>query len=432
MDGPTKRVAPGDVPAKAGPEPRRSRVKSGARALRQSLKLLFSRRFGIFFVASLLSNMGTWAQQIAEPWLLLSLGASPFIIGLDSFAGSAPAWGLTLIGGLLADRGDRRLVIARFQSIQMLCPLALVVLLLIGKVEPWMVVALSLVVGVTDALSMPSFQTITPTIVERRQIGTALALNATQFNVSRMLGPVFAGALMSAFGAVACFAANAASFIPFIVVALWILPKGRPSSSERSARPLDLGDTLRRVRVDRDLAGSLATVFLTGLFCGPLIVFSPVLIKHALQADVSAFGGAVGAFGAGGLLGSLLLLSLGPGVDRRAICSLFAVAYGFAEIGVALAPWISAALVLLAVGGISMSMSNISANTTLQTAAPHAMLGQTVSMFMLALRGGLAVGSLFTGVTVGWLGVRHALLVNGILAVATQAAVGGSWWWRRK
>jgi MFS family permease len=416
MDGPIDRSAPGKTSAKA--------------ALRESVALLFSRRFGTFFVASLLSNMGTWAQQIAEPWLLLSLGASPFIIGLDSFASSAPAWGLTLIGGLLADRGDRRLVIARFQSIQMLCPLALVVLLLTGQVQPWIVVVLSLVVGITDALSMPSFQTITPTIVERRQIGTALALNATQFNLSRMLGPLFAGVLMSAFGAIACFAANAASFIPFIVVALWILPKGAPAAAGRGTEAIRLATTLRRVRSDRDLAGSLATVFLTGLFCGPLIVFSPVLIRDVLQADVTAFGGAVGAFGAGGLLGSTLLLALGPAVDRRMICSLFAIAYGAAEIGAALAPWVPGTLLSLAVGGVAMSMSNISANTTLQTAAPRAMLGQSVSLFMLALRGGLSAGSLVTGVTVGWLGARHALAINGALAMIVQTAVAGRWWWR--
>src|SRR5471032_564337 len=104
---------------------------------RESLALLATRRFGTFWVASLLSSIGTWAQQVAEPWLLLSLGASPFLIGLDSFAMNAPVWLLTLIGGLLADRADRREVIALFQSIQMLCPTAIVVLLLIGSVHPY-------------------------------------------------------------------------------------------------------------------------------------------------------------------------------------------------------------------------------------------------------------------------------------------------------
>ncbi len=119
----------------------------------------------MFWFASLLSNIGSWAQMVAEPWLLLRLGASPFLVGLDSFALSMPVLLLTLAGGVLADRADRRRVITLFQSLQMLCPIAIVALLLTGGLAPWIVIALSLVVGITDALSMPAFTSIVPTIV---------------------------------------------------------------------------------------------------------------------------------------------------------------------------------------------------------------------------------------------------------------------------
>ena len=102
---------------------------------RESLGLLTTRRFGTFWFASLLSSIGTWAQQVAEPWLLLSLGASSFLIGLDSFAMNAPVWLLTLVGGRLADRSDRRRVIASFQSIQMPCPTAIVLVLVTHSVR---------------------------------------------------------------------------------------------------------------------------------------------------------------------------------------------------------------------------------------------------------------------------------------------------------
>ncbi len=146
-----------------------------ANAFKQSLRLLRTRRFGIFWFASLLSNIGTWAQQVAQPWLLLSLGASSFLLGLDAFALAAPVFLLTLVGGALADAMDRRRTIVLFQSVQMMCPILIVLLLLIGAVQPWMVIALSLVVGVTDGLSMPSFQSIVPSIVERHQIPTGIA-----------------------------------------------------------------------------------------------------------------------------------------------------------------------------------------------------------------------------------------------------------------
>jgi MFS family permease len=207
------------------------------KTFRESLSLLATRRFGTFWFASLLSSIGTWAQQVAEPWLLLTLGASPFLIGLDSFAMSAPVWLLTLVGGVLADRSDRRRVITLFQSIQMLCPSAIVALLVTHMIQPWMIIVLSVVVGITDALSMPSFQSIVPSIVTREQIGRGLALNSTQFNLSRILGPAIAGVLMSSVGAMTCFVASAASYVPFIGVALWILPRWAPGPSRAGAPP---------------------------------------------------------------------------------------------------------------------------------------------------------------------------------------------------
>jgi MFS family permease len=394
--------------------------------LQKSLKLLFSRRFGTFWFANLLSNMGSWTQQVAEPWLLLSIGASSFVIGLDAFAMAAPAWLLTLVGGVLADRGDRRRVIATYQSIQMLCPMILVALLLAGVVQPWMVVVLSLVVGITDALSMPSFQTIVPSIVAREQIAAALALNATQFNLSRILGPALAGLLMASLGAVACFSINAASYVPFILVALWILPRGRAAAgSDRvdatsARRPLTgFQDILRRPK----LRGALVTVFLTSLLCGPLIVFCPILIKDALHGDVTGFSGAMGAFGLGGLLGALLLLAVDAEADRRRLSSWFAIGYGGIVMLAALTPWLWGLAALLILAGLAMNVSNTSANTLLQAAAPQRLLGQTVSLYMLALRGGVSVGSFVTGITVGIVGVREALLINGGLAVVGQLIV---------
>ena len=157
-------------------------MNAEVKAFRESLSLLLTRRFGTFWFASLLSNVGTWAQQVAEPWLLLSLGASSFLLGLDSFMMNAPVLLLTIAGGALADRADRRRVIAGFQSVQMLCPTLLVVLLPRGVRPTLDRHRLSLVVGITDALSMPSFQSIVPSIVEARadRSGARAQLDAVQ------------------------------------------------------------------------------------------------------------------------------------------------------------------------------------------------------------------------------------------------------------
>ena len=414
-------------------KPHRPKPRGPLDSFAESLRLLRTRRFGTFVVASLLSNLGTWAQQIAEPWLLLTLGASSFLIGLDSFVMAAPVWVLTLPGGVLADRSDRRRVIALCQSLQMLCPIALVVLLLTGAVQPWIVIALSVVVGVTDALSMPSFQSIVPTIVTRRQIAPALALSATQFNLSRVLGPALAGVLMASIGAVGCFSLNAASYLPFIWVALWILPRGKPARARKAAHEAPgaarraLFADIRDIARTPELSGALLTVIVTSTLCGPLTVFCPVLVKAALHRDVDAFSIAIAAFGIGGLTGAIGLLGVDPARDRRRIASWCAAAYGAVLALAALVPVFWALPLIMMLGGLAMTASNTSANALLQSRAPDDTRGQAVSLYMLAMRGGLSIGSLLTGLSVSLLGVREALLINGLLAVAAQLAIGRRW-----
>ena len=397
-------------------------------AFRESIQLLRTPRFGTFCLASLLSNIGTCAQQVAQPWLLLSLGASSFIVGLDTFALGAPIWLLTIAGGVLADRADRRLIIARFQSIQMLCPLLIVGLLLAGTIQPWMVVAISLVVGITDALSMPSFQTIVPSIVPYDRIAAGLALNATQFNLSRILGPALAGMLMVSVGAVGCFAINAASYVPFIMVALWILPRA-VHEGVRVSQPAGqhLLDGVRTVLRASSLHGAVLTVFTTSLLCGPLIIFCPVLVRDIYRGDAAHFSIAVAAVGVGGLLGAIGLLALDRRSDRRRLSSWLAVAYGVITMGAALSPWFFGLAALLVLAGIAMAISNTSANTVAQAVSPAGLRGETVSLYMLAVRGGTSLGGLVTGATIGWLGVRHALLLNGALAVVAQLVIGQRW-----
>ncbi len=398
-------------------------------AFGDSIRLLATRRFGTFWFASFLSNIGTWAQQVAQPWLLLNLGASSFLLGLDSFAMGAPAVALLLVGGVLADRADRGRVIAFFQSIQFFCPVLIVVLLLANAVQPWMIILLSLIVGITDALSMPSFQSIVPSIVERKQIAAGIALNSTQFNLSRIAGPAIAGVLLATAGAIACFALSAASYVPFILVAIWILPHGKTRPGDDAPRfdYRHLFDGVRGIWREPALRGALLSVLATNMLCAPLITFCPVLIRDAFHEDVSHFSLTISALGIGGLVGAVGLLFVDPARDRRPLSAWFAACYGASLVLAALDPWTWALPVVFVLAGTAMAVSNISANSFLQATSPAGMRGQTVSLYMLAMRSGVSLGSLLTGVSVAMLGVRDALLINGALAVLAQAALGRAW-----
>jgi MFS family permease len=393
--------------------------------LSRSLHLLATRRFGTYWFATLLSNLGFWAQQVAEPWLLLDLHASAFVIGLDAFMLDGPQWVFTLLGGVLADHADRRRVIAVFQTMQMLCPLALVVLVATGRCAPWMVVGLAFVVGVTDSLSMPSYSSIVPSIVEHDQIPAGLALSSIQFNLSRILGPAIAGALLAGFGVVACFAVNAASYIPFVAVALWILPRGRAAKGSFDTKHPFVG--LRATLADRGLRGALLTMLATGLFAGPLVTFAPVLVREQLGGGSGAFSLTIAAFGVGGLVGAATVLALDPTRDHRTRCSLLAIVLGLLVALAGLDPWLWALPAIAALAGATMTMSNTLANSLIQQTARDDLRGQAVSLYMLAMRGGVAIGALVTGVAVHLFGMRDALVGDGCAAVVVQLVIARSW-----
>jgi predicted MFS family arabinose efflux permease len=264
--------------------------------------------------------------------------------------------------------------------------------------------------------------------VPHEQIGLGLALNSTQFNLSRILGPSIAGLLMASVGAVACFGLSAASYVPFIGVALWILPRFRPEPLRRGraqrAHPLaGIGDILRQPH----LRGALLTVLATGVFCAPLVTFSPVLVREVFHGGAGRFSTAMASFGVGGLLGAVGLLGVEPGVDRRRLSSVFALAHGASLVLAAVTPWYWGLPLLLGLAGASMTVSNTAANSLLQATASPRLLGQTVSLYMLALRGGISLGALLTGAVVSLLGVQDALLLDGLLALMVQIGLWRTW-----
>ena len=162
-------------------------------------------------------------------------------------------------------------------------------------------------------------------------------------------------------------------------------------------------------------------------FAGPLIIFCPVLVKNVWHGSAAQFSVAIGAFGIGGLLGGVGLLGVDPARDRRRICAAAASLYGAVVIAIALAPWAGALPVLFVMAGVMMSVTNTSANTFVQSAAAAGLRGQSVSLYMLASRGGTALGGLATGLSAELLGIRNALLINGVLAVLTQLQIGRMW-----
>jgi predicted MFS family arabinose efflux permease len=369
-------------------------------------------------------------QQVAEPWLVLRLSNSPFLLGLDSFMTDAPVWLLILAGGLLADRRDRQRTALFFQGIQVACPILIVVLLATGRIHVWMVIALSFVVGVTDALSGPSINALVPSSVPEGDVASAVALNSAQFNLSRVLGPLFAGVVMATLGPIVCFALNASSYIPYLL-AIYLLRLPAPTSP-----PIRVGagfggasESLREavalVAKRRRLRRTLLNVVLTSLFGMPTITFMPVLVRDAFHLGSTEFGGALSVFGFGGLIGAGLVLPFNTNRQRQILSNLAALGLSLLTVVMALSHSFSVELATIFVTGGTLVASNTAANSILQSSIDDRMRGRVSSMYTLALRGGAPIGNLATGVVVSHWGVRTALFVNGALAIACHAALIG-------
>ena len=380
-------------------------------------------RYLVFWVSSLLSNIGSWMQDVAQPWLVLSLSGSAFWVGATSFATNIPGLLFTLPGGILADRFDRKKVTLFFQAIQFIFVILLVVLLIVGWLKVWMIVVISFIVGLTDSLCNPSLQTIVPSLVKREDVPRAVSLSSTQFNLSRILGPVIAGIVIARFGTVACYGANAISYLPFFIAIWFIYPskKIRISAVPMASRPMDQFREIKELLRTRAVYLPLATVFVANLFCGPLITFCSVLIRDVFHSGERNFGWVMASFGGGALMGAAVsFISLPASFGRNKLAAVVAILQGLLLAGIAFNRSFPLLFVLLVLAGAMQIIVNISVNTFLQEQAADNMRGRVVSLYQMAMYSGISIGALLTGFMVARLSITEAFLVNAGLVFVLQ------------
>src|SRR5689334_14877945 len=184
-------------------------------AFRRIAAALTYRDFRVLWFGAFTSTIGTWMQKVAQNWLVLTISgsSSAFFLGLDSFLGELPILLLTLVGGVVADRYDRKRLLLSSQYIQMTAAFTLAALVYWDVVRIWHVLTLSVITGLAQAFGGPAYQSLLPSLVGKNDVPNAIAFNSIQFNLARVIGPLLAGAALAAFGMVACFGLNALSFI---------------------------------------------------------------------------------------------------------------------------------------------------------------------------------------------------------------------------
>ncbi|HYY93077.1 MAG TPA: MFS transporter, partial [Pyrinomonadaceae bacterium] len=198
--------------ATARTQTRPRQTKRGA----EMFRALAHRNFRLFWTGAFLSNAGTWMQSVAQAWLVLQLTNSGTWLGVDNFMATSPGLILTLVGGVIADLVDRKRLLIYTQAVAGLAALVLTVLIATGAVNIWSVLALTFVTGCCWAISSPSYMALTVDLVEREDLANAIALNSTQFQLARVIGPVAAALTIRAFGLSGCFLANGLSYAAIV------------------------------------------------------------------------------------------------------------------------------------------------------------------------------------------------------------------------
>ena len=366
------------------------------------------------------SSIGNWMQEVAQNWLVLELTNSAKYLALDAFLGELPILLFTLIGGVVADRYDRRKLLLASQVIQMASAFTLAGLVLLGHVQVWHVLTLSFVTGCAQAFGGPAYQTLIPSLVRKEHLPNAIALNSIQFNIARVLGPLLAAAALHAFGSVACFGLNGLSFLVVIAALLSLRITQAPRTGTKHML-VELGIGLRHVRDDPALAKLTVLAFASTFLGVPLLTFLPVFARNVFHGGVGQYSGMMAWSGVGAIAGALVVAWLGRFRHMGFTALLVQILAGVLISAFALTrlPWLSN-LLLLATGAAIMITFSLYTSLT-QLIAPNEMRGRVMSVYMMAFRGGMPLGSLVTGVVVDQAGAPLAIAVNGALLTAVAA-----------
>jgi MFS family permease len=374
------------------------------------------RDFRLLWTGAMVSTIGTWMQKVAQNWLVLTLTgtSSAFFLGLDAFLGELPILLFTLIGGVVADRRDRRQLLLISQYVQMAAAFTLAALVYWDQVHISYVLALSVATGLAQAFGGPAHQSLMPLLVPKEHLPNAIAFNAIQFNLARVIGPLLAGAALAAFGMVACFGLNGLSFLAVILAILSLRVRHTPAP-----RTTRMGQELRGglayVR-DRPALHGLAALGFSATFLGvPLLTFLPVFTQSVFQGGVGEYTQLMAFAGAGAVSGALVVAWLGKFRHMGRTLLLLQMAFGLIITTFAVTQlfWLNALLLFAA--GACMVMVFAMLSSLVQLNAPNEMRGRVMSIYMVAFRGGMPLGGLVSGWLATLTSAPAVLQVNGIL-----------------
>lgn len=388
----------------------------GPSALRRTFKAFSYGDFRLMWIGACTSSIGTWMQIVAQGWLIYRLSHSAFLLALDQFLGGIPIFLLSLIGGVLADRIERRRILLGSQYVQLVSAALLTFLVAKHVVQVWEILCLSLISGTAQAFGGPAYAALIPTLVDRDDMPNAIALNSIQFNLAVTIGPALAGETLAHLGEKWCFGLNAVSFLAPIAALLMISARFFPQKTTDSIfRSLKQGIVFVRKQGSME-ALILLAFFMTALSM-PLRTYFPVYVRDIFQRGPETYGQLLSLMGIGSMCGSLGIASRGNMPHKGRIALVMLICLGAGISGFAFSKRLSISYVMVFVVGFAMMAVFASVNSLVQLISTEEMRGRVMSVYNCAFRGGMPMGNLVSGWLVPVFGAPWVLGVNGVLLI---------------
>jgi MFS family permease len=376
----------------------------------------------------LFSTVGTWMQSLAENWLVLSLTASAFYLGLDAFLQQLPIMLFTLIGGVVADRHDRRLTLMGSQWVQLSTAAALAALVYFGGVRVWHILVLSFITGTAQAFGGPAYQSLIPSLVGKNDLTNAIALNSIQFNVARMVGPLLAGATLAALkrwgvpdmtALAICFGLNALSFLA-VILSLMSLHIKHIAAARTHNMFAELKHGISYVQKERSIMALMVLGAATAFFGVPMLTLLPVFARNVFGEGVEGYSALLSFSGAGAVAGATVIAWLGRFRHMGLTTLLVQTGMGAAIILLALSRSLHLSYALLFVCSFSWMIVISCLMSLVQLIAPNEMRGRVMSIYLVAFRGGMPLGSLVSGYVASVSSAPTAIAINGVALIAAS------------
>ncbi len=382
------------------------------------------RNYRLFWTGALVSLMGTWMQSTAQSYLVWELTRSALATSLTTLFFSLPSTVLSLVGGVVADRVDRRRLILVTQTVFMLQAVALTALAFTGQIKIWEIYLLALVNGTVMAFDSPGRQSMIPSLVPREDLSNAIALNSTVFNAGRVIGPPLAGFVYAAAGPAWCFAFNAVSFLAILYPLSIIRPLPVAAGVVRTHPWDDLREGLGYARGHPVVRALLLLVGLVGTLAFTYVVLMPVVASTVLGGGPAENGYLLGSAGVGATLGALGVATLRPSRPGRLIVG-FGYAASLALVAFMFSRHLALSMVLTAVVAGCVMALLATCNATIQGYVPDALRGRIMSIYSLALIGSGPLTAVIAGTLGNSLGAAAAIGLSGFalgLSVGLVAA----------